>query len=123
MDQPTFDRLTRLVAASGSRRAAWRALLAAALFRATTRPAAASLCANGKHTCGEACCPGKCFALQGEACPLCCTGTNIICKDPVMGKSTCCLNDGSEDPCAKCGLPENPNPLCRTGITGTYRRR
>ena len=92
MDQPTFDRLTRLVAASGSRRAAWRALLAAALFGATTRPAAARPCANGKHTCGEACCPRHvlCAAVD-EACPaLLHRAGLIICEEPVMGKSTCC---------------------------------
>ena len=128
MDHQMFDHVTRVFAASGSRRGAWRALLGAALLGVTTRPAAAGPCANGKHECGGVCCPGKCFEFVSDSsdagvCPLCCTGNNIICKGP-DGKSTCCLNDPSEDPCAKCALPkENPDTSCRTGITGSYRRR
>ena len=56
MDPHVFDSLTRLLSAPRSRRAAWRALLGAALLGATTRTAmAATPCDNGKNpgTCGE----------------------------------------------------------------------
>ncbi len=121
MDHHPFDHLTRLFGTAGSRRTAWRALLAGALLRATTRPAAAGPCDTGKNpqcTCGTdtKCPPGKCFVLEGDVCPLCCAGNNIICG------ATCCLNKG-DDPCDSCALPENPNPQCQSGITGSYRRR
>jgi hypothetical protein len=124
MDHRIFDRLTRHFGAPRSRRTALRALLSAALLRATTRPAAAGPCDEGKHDfcVRDQCCPGRCFVIEGNACPLCCTGKNIICEDPTTGKSTCCLNKG-EDPCDSCGLPENPDTSCQTGITGSYRRR
>jgi hypothetical protein len=127
VDHRKFDRLTRLFSAPRSRRAALRSLLGTALLGATTRPAAAGPCANGKHECGVKCCPGKCFELvvvgtEVGVCPLCCTGNNIVCKDPETGKSTCCLNKG-DDPCDSCALPEDPGSSCRTGITGSYRRR
>jgi hypothetical protein len=125
MDPHVFDHLTRLVFAPRSRRAAWRALLAGALLEATTRAATAAPCANGKHECGEECCPGKCFVDDAGLCPVCCTGNNIICEDPMTGKSICCLrNDLSKDPCATCALPENPDPTCQPEfIAGSYRRR
>ena len=98
MDHQTFDRMTRLFRTSGSRRTAWRALLAGALLGATTRRAAAEPCANGKHLCGNTCCPGKCFT--NGPCEVCCTGTNIICH--TTGQPVCCLDDGSKDPCSVC---------------------
>jgi hypothetical protein len=119
MDHQTFDRLTRLVGTAASRRTAWRALLGGALLGATTRSAAAQLCSNGKHTCGESkeCCPGKCFT--DEVCEVCCTDTNIICH--TKGGSVCCLNQG-RDPCAVCNKPVSRD-RCQSGIVGSYRRR
>src|SRR5688500_1657714 len=98
MDQQTFDRLTRFVGAAGSRRSAWRALLAAALLGATTRTAAAAPSYTGKNPrwrCGEEskCPPGKCFVDEcGHE--LCCTGPKlIICGD------RCCQSVGAS-PCS-----------------------
>jgi len=42
MEHQTFDRLTRLFGSTGSRRTAWRALLAGALLGATPRRLAAA---------------------------------------------------------------------------------
>jgi hypothetical protein len=129
MDHQTFDRLTYLFAASGSRRNAWRALLGAALLGATTQSAAAAPCSNGKHLCGGTCCPGKCFT--DGSCEVCCTGENIICT--TAGGPVCCLNlNDGKDPCAvlqatgKCPTPDpgpNPSTSCKSGIAGSYRRR
>jgi hypothetical protein len=56
MEHQTFDRLTRLFGTTGSRRTAWRALLAGALLGATPRRLAAAPttpCTKGKHElCG-----------------------------------------------------------------------
>jgi hypothetical protein len=130
MEHQTFDRLTRLVGTAASRRTAWRALLAGALLGATTRSTAAKPCANGKHLCGGACCPGKCFT--NEFCEVCCTEQNIAC--PTAGGPVCCLNKG--DPCAfvqaRGACPPAATPVgavsvsgesCAAAITGSYRRR
>ena len=132
MDQKTFDRLTRLVAASGSRRAAWRALLAAALIGTTTRRAAAAPttpCDTGKHALcitptGRECCPGRCFVdeCQPEN-QVCCTAPKlIICTDVLSGKPICCQNQG-DSPCDHCIRPDGTSPTCGGVITGSYRRR
>jgi hypothetical protein len=118
MDHQIFDRMTRLFGTPGSRRTALRALLAGVLLGATTRSAAAEPCANGKHQCGNTCCPGKCFT--NGPCEVCCTGTNIICQ--TTGQPVCCLNDGSKDPCEACLIPDSGG-FCREGIAGSYRRR
>ena len=129
MDHQTFDRLTRLVGTTGSRRTAWRALLAGALLGAAPRRLAAAPttpCAKGKHElCGGQCCPGKCFT--NGACTVCCTKPDfVICRDPAIGKPTdpasgkaiCCQNTG-RDACEHCEPPSG----CPEAITGTYRRR
>jgi hypothetical protein len=124
MDHRTFDRLTHLFAASGSRRTAWRALLGAALLGVTTRSAAAEPCNKGKHRCGNQCCPGKCFT--NGSCQVCCTGNNVICH--TGGPAVCCLNDGKDDPCAvlkatgECPIPDSRGN-CPDLIAGSYRRR
>jgi hypothetical protein len=139
MNPHVFDSLTRLVSAPRSRRAAWRALLGAALLGATTRTAAAaptSLCDGDKHDpCGSGrdnCCPGKCFVH--EDCTdefFCCTGPKwIICGEettnPTPGEPrrepTCCENTKDGDPCGNCIQPP-VSETCITGITGSYRRR
>jgi hypothetical protein len=117
MDHQTFDRLTRLFRTAGSRRTAWRALLAGALLGATTRSAAAKPCNKGKHLCGSTCCPGKCFT--NGSCEVCCTGKNIICK--TTEGPVCCLNEG-RDPCGVCLTPDSSGS-CQSGIAGSYRRR
>jgi hypothetical protein len=136
LDHQTFDRLTRLFGIAGSRRTAWRALLAGALLGATARSAAAvprNACdAGGQEFCGIGgpCCPGKCFVTcdDDEEFALCCTGKDfIICEDPT-GKSICCQNNG-DGSCEKCeqprelGMPTGAES-CRPGlISGSYRRR
>ena len=132
MDHQTFDRLTCLFRTAGSRRTAWRALLAATLFgvapRGTTATPTAP-CKKGKHLCGTKCCPGKCFT--NGSCEVCCTGNNVICH--TKKGAVCCLNlkDG-KDPCAvvqetgMCPTPDpgpNPSESCTSGIAGSYRRR
>ena len=131
MDHRTFDRLIRLFGTMGSRRTAWRALLAGALLGATTRRVTAEPCHDRKHLCGGACCPGKCFT--DKLCEVCCTERNIIC--PTAGGPVCCFNDGSEDPCAavratgECqktpvgAVSVSGGDCPSTGITGSYRRR
>ena len=122
MDHQTFDHLARLFGTAGSRRTAWRALLAGALLGATTRSATAAQCANGKHTCGASgeCCPGKCFT--NRFCDVCCTENNIICH--TAGGLVCCLNneDKDTDPCDVCNPPEL-RYVCQDAIAGSYRRR
>ena len=117
MDHQTFDRLTHLFAAPGTRRAAWRALLGAALLGVTTRSAAAKACNKGMHLCGDTCCPGKCFT--NGSCDVCCTGNNIICH--TTGQPVCCLNVG-KDSCATCTIPDSGD-TCKEAIAGSYRRR
>ena len=87
MDHHVFDTVTRLFGTAGSRRTAWRALLAGVLLEATRHSAAAAPCRTGKPACGSECCPGKCF---GNACgnAFCCSGSDpltglpqIICGD------------------------------------------
>lgn len=121
MDHQTFDRLTHLFAASGSRRTACRALLAAALFGAAPRRTTATPstpCTKGNHQlCGGKCCPGKCFT--NGSCEVCCTGNNIICH--TGGQPVCCLNDG-KDSCATCTIPDSGG-YCKEAIAGSYRRR
>src|SRR5829696_1330239 len=131
MDHQTFDHLARLFGTAGSRRTAWRALLAGALLGATTRSAAAGPTAPCKHgkqeLCGDECCPGRCFVVVSDfgdsidACPICCTKENnlVICGD------TCCvsvdeLGNPIEDPCRDC---IRPGSLCQEGLPGSYRRR
>jgi hypothetical protein len=130
MDHRTFDRLTHLFAASGSRRTAWRALLAAALVGATSRSmmaAPTNPCTKGKHKlCGRECCPGKCF--MDERCEdsvVCCTEPNfVVCENPETGKARCCQNTGRGDPCASCNAPVPPSgTFCPGGIAGSCRRR
>jgi len=125
MDHQTFDRLTRLFSATGSRRAAWRALLGAAFLGTTTRSAVAAPCHDRKHYCGDDCCPGKCFAEVCTGHQLCCTAANrlIIC-----GNQCCMAVDASGkpivDPCTDCTAP--PAPPCEDEpefISGSYRRR
>ena len=131
MDHQTFDRLTRLFGASGTRRTAWRALLAAALLGTTTRTAAATPCASGKNPrcqCGTdtACEPGKCFTRCGRE--VCCTGRELI----ICGNTCCQALDARgtplPDPCTPCTEPPLPapspgQPPCSDAVTGTYRRR
>jgi hypothetical protein len=132
MDQQTFDRLTRLFRTAGSRRTAWRAILGAALFGATTCSAAAQQCPDRKHRCGADCCPGKCFRDElNESCEACCTekNNNIICV--TAGGPVCCRKDEKVDPCAvvqatgKCPAPPAGavGETCTAGIAGSYRRR
>ena len=71
MDHQTFDRLARVFAASGSRRAAWRALLGAALLGATTRAAMATSSTpvsptgqRGTALLGNKCCPGRVLCAE-----------------------------------------------------------
>ena len=140
MDHQMFDHVTRLVAASGSRRAAWRALLGAALLGATTRTAratATSPCERGaQESCGieGPCCPGKCFLICPERSldeyAFCCSG-----RDPhtrgelIICGNRCCLDDGSANPCKDCKPPTNVEQFPKSGgpciaaITGSYRRR
>ena len=137
MDDQTFDRLTHLFAAPRSRRAAWRALVATALFGVTTRRAAAmplakkgtcdatrcpktpqgeaGFCCHGNQQCscnGE-CCPGKtgCFVSTDGTDELCCTR-----PDRIICGNQCCKNVG-KDSCIQC---LSPHP---SGIAGSYRRR
>jgi hypothetical protein len=138
MDHQTFDRLTRLFGIAGSRRTAWRALIAGALLGTTARSAAATpagedrcdatrcpktpqgeagFCCPGKQqcSCNGTCCPGKtgCFVSTSDENKdeLCCTRPElIICGDQ------CCRNVG-EDPCTEC---LGPHPDL---ISGSYRRR
>ncbi len=122
MDHHAFDRLTRLCGASGSRRTAWRTLLAATLLGATTRPAAAKPCNNGKHLCGDTCCPGKCFVNDACRDELCCTGPERI----ICGNQCCKRVDEAgrkiKAPCSgECISPREDS--CPTAITGSYRRR
>jgi hypothetical protein len=120
MDHQTFDRLTRFFRTAGSRRTAWHALLAAALFGVAPRGTTASPtapCKKGKHLCGTKCCPGKCFT--NGSCEVCCTGNNIICHS--AKRSVCCLNQG-RDPCGECMTPDSGG-TCQSGIAGSYRRR
>jgi hypothetical protein len=125
MDHQTFDRLTRLFSATGSRCAAWRAPLAGALLgtapRSLTAAPTTPCTNNGKQKlCGGECCPGRCF--KNERCEVCCTGNNIICgtgDGPV-----CCLDDGSRDPCGDCKPPQaQVSQRCPEFISGSYRRR
>jgi len=137
MDHQTFDRMTRLFGTAGSRRTAWRALLAGALLGATPRRLAAAPttpCTEGKHelcgvgnALGNACCPGKCFADECTGYELCCTAEHnlIVCQDAESGKAICCQNRG-DDPCRACSrpIPKDEDPtLCHEGIAGSYRRR
>ena len=122
MEHLTFDRLTRLVAASGSRRTAWRALLGAALLGATTKGAAAAPCGpdqkNRQCRCGVVrdCTPGTCFTHE--------CGHQFCCTEPewIICGNACCANtrDGCRGVCIHPILPED---FCESGITGTYRRR
>jgi hypothetical protein len=129
--------MTRLFGAAGSRRTAWRALLAAALFgvaprRTTAAPTAP--CTVGNHELcgvgndlGDECCPGKCFADKCTGYELCCTAEHnlIICQDPETGKAICCENTG-DSPCRACSRPtpkDEDRTLCQDGIAGSYRRR
>ena len=128
MDHQTFDRMTRLFGTAGSRRTAFRALIAGSLLGATTRGVAAKPCGAGRQLCGNSCCPGKCF--RKGSCEVCCTGRNIICI--TAGGPVCCLNDG-KDPCAvlqatgECQTPDGvvgeSGDLCTESIAGSYRRR
>jgi len=125
METQTFDRLTRLFGTTGSRRTAWRALLAGALLGGTARGTVAASCRDGKPACGTGCCPGKCFSNTCNE--FCCAGS-----DPATGlklitcKNACCQDNGRGDPCALCTAPSwptscgDPNP---GAITGSYRRR
>ena len=117
MDHQTFDRMTRLFGTAGSRRTAWRALLAGALLGTTTRSASTAPCHDPKHLCAGACCPGKCF--RSGSCEVCCTKENklVICGD------TCCQDGEREDLCRPCTPPVKPNGFCQEGIAGSYRRR
>lgn len=127
MDQQTFDRLTRLFGMAGSRRSAWRALLAGALLGATTRSAAATPCDQGKHAlCGGECCPGRCFTNETCGDMLCCTGLDFtICGHECCRARTAggekiaspCHTGGCVPPRNVCG--EDPSG----GIPGRYRRR
>ena len=130
MDHHVFDTVTRLFGTTGSRRAAWRALLGVALLGVTRRHAAAAPCGtvpNARCTCGTTrdCDPGKCFTHDcGDQ--FCCTGDWVICGNE------CCQN--VRDACLVAGSGENrlpncihPTPpasgLCENAITGSYRRR
>jgi hypothetical protein len=137
MDHPTFDHVTRVFAASGSRRAALRALLGTALLGASTRTTAAApttLCDEGRNpqcTCGASakCPPNQCFwdpcpadKPRGEFC--CSTELGyVLCGD------RCCLRGpNAADPCAACLRPlRDPAEACAgvggQAITGSYRRR
>jgi hypothetical protein len=129
MDHQTFDHATRVFAASGSRRAAWRALLGAALLGATTRTASAGPCDTGKNpacTCGTdtKCPPGKCFTHD--------CGHQHCCSEPTWitcGNRCCKTEDDNRpipDPCGRCIEPVPPDAgpgPCEAGITGSYRRR
>ena len=140
MDHHVFDTVTRLVGTAGSRRTAWRAILGAALFGATTRSTAAAPCPNVRNarcTCGETsnCEPSKCFTHDcGHQ--FCCTGRWTICGNE------CCMTETDqgrsiEDPCRVEGSGENrlpncirpipplppPDSPCQSGIAGSYRRR
>ena len=125
MDHQVFDTVARLFGASGSRRTAWRALLAGALLGATSRSAAAAPCTNGTNsprcTCGETlnCPPGKCFVKCGrEEEVFCCTE-----PDYVICGNRCCINTpGIADPCADCPRA-HASDVCLSGIAGSYRRR
>jgi hypothetical protein len=121
MDHHVFDSVTRLFGASGSRRAAWRTLLAGALLGFTTRSAVAAPCANDANsrcTCGTTrnCAPGKCFVKCGGG-ELCCTEPDFV----ICG-NRCCFITGSADPCAECPQAR-AGDVCPSGIAGSYRRR
>jgi hypothetical protein len=138
MDHQTFDRLTRLFSASGSRRTAWRALLGAALLGVTTRAAAAAPatpCEKGaQESCGIGgpCCPGKCFLICSglDEYAFCCSG-----RDPhtrgelIICGNRCCVKAAGNDPCTACEPPTNVDQFpksgrpCLAAITGSYRRR
>jgi len=130
MDHQTFDRLTRLFGTAASRRTAWRALLVGALLGATTRSVAAKPCAdvrnsrNPRCTCGGADCePGKCFINCVDDSEFCCTGTDQSTgRKRIICGNACCLDDGSDDPCAACPRG-GPGEACLEGIAGSYRRR
>ena len=130
METQTFDRLTRLFGTAGSRRSAWRAVLAGAFLGVTRRHAAAAPCGtdpNARCSCGTTrdCDPGKCFTHEcGDQ--FCCTGDWVICGN------ACCQN--VRDACLVAGSGENrlpnciqPTPpatgLCEGAIAGSYRRR
>jgi hypothetical protein len=137
MDHQSFDHVTRVFAAAGSRRAALRALLGAALLGASTRAAMATSstpCREGnEEPCGGECCPGKCFVSKGSTCALCCTGKGyVMCAGKTIDASTretireptCCVDDGSEDPCLHCVPPPPPDgQICSGYVGGSYRRR
>jgi hypothetical protein len=129
MEHQTFDRLTRLVGTAASRRTALGALLAGALLGVTARGAAAAPCANGKQTCGvgKECCPGKCFVSCDGTREFCCTGTDRstgVERERIICGNTCCLDDGSDDPCEAPGCSRGgPGQVCLEGIAGSYRRR
>ncbi len=134
MDHHAFDSVTRLFGTTTSRRTTWRALLAAALFGATTRPAAAaSRCPNGKPACGDACCPGKCFRDENTHAELCCDGLDVTGKALIICGNTCCQDVG-ESPCDCCRPPGFTSVItaseiaatadpCPDLIAGSYRRR
>ena len=140
MDSHVFDHLTRLLSAPRSRRAAWHALLGAALLGATTRPAAAaptSPCETGEQEyCGSGkdnCCPGKCFVVDlpnaPGGCPVCCTEPEyvmcVVTTTDETGKTrrepTCCKK--TKDACGKCEQPTPTDETCPSLISGSYRRR
>jgi hypothetical protein len=131
MDHHTFDRLSRLIGASGSRRTAWRALLGAALLGTTTRPTAAAPCGNAKHGCGagNACCPGKCFRHVKTGDELCCSGSDKNTGSALITCGNRCCQDVGDDPCDCCLDPGTSSVIaaaadpCPEGITGSYRRR
>jgi hypothetical protein len=119
MDHQTFDRLTRLFGTAASRRTAWRAMLGAALFGATTRSAAAQECPDSKHLCEGECCPGKCFVRCGsEEEVFCCSDPQYV----ICGNRCCFNNPESADPCAECP-PARASDVCPSAIAGSYRRR
>ena len=127
MDHHVFDTVTRLFGTAGTRRTAWRALLAGALLGTTTQRVRAAPCEDGPHPwCGDQCCPGRCFTTDACEDTLCCVGPDFtICGDQCCRARTA---DGRKiaSPCNKGGcLP--PRSVCPEdpggGIAGSYRRR
>ena len=153
MDDPAFDRVTRLFWAPGSRRAALRAVLGAALVGSTRQTAAAAPqrprqgrgpeicagapCAPPPHdaTLGGFCCSGQHCSCAGECCNNRCfwfVPSPEFFGEPAQITEFCCRgpdlivceNARGEDTCCR-NEGKNPCRFCLVagGIAGSYRRR
>jgi hypothetical protein len=151
MDDQTFDRVTRLFRAPGSRRRALRALLGAALLGGATRSEATTprttAAGRGRQICvadtdcllppqdtpenpsiGASCCADKRCSCAGQCCPNRCFWRGRR-PEPIV--EFCCTgpdwilceNAQGEDVCCENG-GKNPCGTClsASGLAGSYRR-